>query len=271
MMNDELGIDFWQSFEAYDFESLQDLIVKNYGKKLKVDYQFITPSTQESAKASKIFPSLFVSEEQTQGKGRENRVWRSQAGKQILMTLAYEAPNFLPASLSVALAISLSQALAQQFTSLAPHIKYKWPNDIYLGGKKCAGILIDTTVSSQECQYFIGIGCNIHNLGGDFSALADYEPSVSRNEVLTIFISSILDMFHSAKLLEKYLQQNVDFDFLLHKKIRVTSPQNQSIIGISRGIAKDGSLCLEEIQPASTGVITKIYQAKHIEILCENS
>ena len=266
-MNDELGIDFWQSFEAYDFESLQDLIVKNYGKKLRIDYQFITPSTQESAKAKRVFPSLFLTEEQPQGKGRENRDWQSQAGKQILMTLAYSTSQFLQAKLAVALAISISQTLAESFPSLAPHIKYKWPNDIYLGDKKCAGILIDTEISSQECQYFIGIGCNIQSLGGDFAALADYEQEISRNAVLAIFLTSILDMFHSPLLLKKNLQQNADFDFLHTKKIRVTSPQNQSIIGIARGIATDGSLCLEELQPTSPGKITKIYQAKHIEIL----
>lgn len=103
--------------------------------------------------------SIIISEQQTHGRGRQNRKWASPRGGIWLSVLL--KPNFeisqaslFPMLTSLALAVSIEKVL-----KLRP--KLKWPNDLTLDDKKVAGILVDASIESNQIDYLvIGVGIN---------------------------------------------------------------------------------------------------------------
>ena len=109
------------------------------------------------ARAGQLEPILLVAERQTAGRGRLGRCWTgaTNAGNPPL-TFSLGLP-LAPADWS---GLSLAVGLAV-VTSLHPDLRLKWPNDIWLHGRKLGGILIET-VSVADVRYaVIGIGINI--------------------------------------------------------------------------------------------------------------
>lgn len=105
--------------------------------------------------------SLVIADEQTQGRGRLDRKWFTPKGSAIAMSLILRpsAPLRPHLSRTVGLA-ALSVSDACLGLGLSP--KIKWPNDILLGGKKAAGILVETVWSGDEADsLIIGMGINV--------------------------------------------------------------------------------------------------------------
>lgn len=97
------------------------------------------------------------------GKGQDTNVWHSSAGKNLLMSLLLK-PEFLPAHsqflLNQCLAVSLRETVARYVPE--EQVCIKWPNDIYAGDKKIAGILIRHFISGTRIDATIaGIGLNV--------------------------------------------------------------------------------------------------------------
>jgi len=99
---------------------------------------------------------------QTQGKGQGNNQWITEPGSNITATLIYRPVEVCPArqfgiSMAASLAVLGLVDLFCEFGSI------KWPNDIYIGHQKCAGILIEHSVlGSRIKQSFIGVGLNVN-------------------------------------------------------------------------------------------------------------
>ena len=113
-----------------------------------------------------ISDTVVVASHQTEGRGMDKNRWESEAGKNLLFSIALNV-NFLDASnqfkisqaVSVAIVETLSQFIDNQKLSI------KWPNDIYFGDKKLAGMLIQNTIEGRMMGVsIIGIGLNVNQL-----------------------------------------------------------------------------------------------------------
>ncbi len=121
----------------------------------------VTDSTNERARelieAGAPGGTVVTTHEQTAGRGRQGRVWTAPEGKALLYSAILrpldERHLLLP--LSVPLAVC---AAAEE---LRPGIEcqVKWPNDVWLDGRKLAGILIEA--KPQDGWAVIGIGLNL--------------------------------------------------------------------------------------------------------------
>ena len=104
--------------------------------------------------------ALFA-EAQTAGRGRLGRPWVSPPKSNIYMSLGWRTdlePLEL-AGLSLAVGCAIAEGLEGD---LALDLKLKWPNDLYLGGKKCGGVLIDLVQSAnQDWIIVVGVGLNV--------------------------------------------------------------------------------------------------------------
>ena len=102
--------------------------------------------------------SLILATTQNSGRGRRGRIWVSPVGG-IYMSLTLPLSGSLtqPQALSLVTAISIKQSL--EVWSLIP-IKLKWPNDLLVGGKKLAGILLELETSEPTDHIVFGIGIN---------------------------------------------------------------------------------------------------------------
>jgi BirA family biotin operon repressor/biotin-[acetyl-CoA-carboxylase] ligase len=142
-----------------------------------------TTSTNDEAKraAKDGAPhgATWVAEQQTAGRGRQGRTWESPRGENLLFsTLARVAcpPSRLP-PVALAVGLAVRDAVAAAAPAAAPVIK--WPNDVLVGGRKIAGVLVEAiTAGSRVEAVVIGVGINVHTR--DFpEEIADRATSVA--------------------------------------------------------------------------------------------
>ncbi len=99
---------------------------------------------------------------QTRGRGRKKRDWVSPLGG-LWFTLYFIPKDFYREFLPYIVKIpALAVSLTLTHYGISSHIKP--PNDIYVGKKKIAGILVDTMIKSEKVEkIYIGIGLNVNN------------------------------------------------------------------------------------------------------------
>lgn len=111
-------------------------------------------------------PALLVADEQTSGVGRGSNQWWSPAGCLMFsMALPIGSSNSLASISSELLPLRVGCAVAEcleDFTSVKPLVK--WPNDVYIAGRKVCGVLIEVIPRPVErtAVAIIGIGINCH-------------------------------------------------------------------------------------------------------------
>lgn len=205
--------------------------------------QFIanTPSTNkllsemihDSSENGNPVPPFFAlhTDFQSEGRGMGSNSWFSDRGRNILVSF-YFKPN-LPAS---------RQFLFNQYFALntlafiqkfLPKALIKWPNDIYVDGKKIAGILIEHTVSGDRLQHTIaGIGININqdhfpdDIPHPTSLLLETGCEHDVNELLEAYWQTLYDHFpecdlsHEENLKKQYISNLYQFNeyhpYLIH-------------------------------------------------------
>src|SRR5512146_93191 len=101
--------------------------------------------------------------EQTAGRGRRGRVWRSPPGNlYVSVVLRPDATPARAAQLGFVAALGLGDAL-RRLAGPALNLRYKWPNDVLANGRKLAGILLESETSTKVRVDFVvlGLGVNI--------------------------------------------------------------------------------------------------------------
>jgi BirA family biotin operon repressor/biotin-[acetyl-CoA-carboxylase] ligase len=110
---------------------------------------------------------VLSSDYQSTGKGQRGNTWESNSGENILMSLLL-APHFLQPQKQFYISKAVSIAIAEVLSHYVKGVSVKWPNDIYVGEKKIAGILVENVIKGSEIQSsIVGMGININQI--DFS------------------------------------------------------------------------------------------------------
>ena len=105
-------------------------------------------------------------DEQTAGKGMGSNSWESEVGKNLTFSLAVNM-GFLPAERQFLLSEAVPLGIVEVLDKLLPveKLSIKWPNDIYYGNRKLAGILINSTIKASMMDIsIIGIGLNVNQI-----------------------------------------------------------------------------------------------------------
>ncbi len=112
------------------------------------------------ARAGERGPLWVSAKSQSAGRGRRGNAWISAPGNLFATLLLTEpSPPAQAPQLSFVAALALHDAVSEIAPQLAPALAVKWPNDLLLGGKKLAGILVEGD-SEQSFAVAIGIGVN---------------------------------------------------------------------------------------------------------------
>ncbi|MCK4546784.1 MAG: biotin--[acetyl-CoA-carboxylase] ligase [Candidatus Eisenbacteria sp.] len=110
---------------------------------------------------------LVLAEAQTAGRGRRNRRWFSPPGVGLWFSLVLW-PKLHPAEISplgLLASVAVASALCED---LELEAKVKWPNDVWVGGRKVCGILSELEeVRGRQCA-ILGIGINVNQQEADF-------------------------------------------------------------------------------------------------------
>jgi BirA family transcriptional regulator, biotin operon repressor / biotin---[acetyl-CoA-carboxylase] ligase len=111
---------------------------------------------------------VVIAESQTRGRGRLGRTWVSPRSKGLWMSILLR-PSLGPGAvtrLTIAAATALARAV-ECSTGLRPGVK--WPNDLVLGGRKVAGILLELHAELDRVRHVImGIGVNVNQVTAEF-------------------------------------------------------------------------------------------------------
>jgi len=208
----------------------------------------------ERARQGARLPSLLVAEAQTAGRGRQGRQWQSSAGASLTFSFAYH-PNATDWSgLSLAVGLSLAEALDPARPGASPRIGLKWPNDLLLEGgqgtpRKLGGILIESLPLRGSRVAVIGVGLNIAPLALDglslgYACVRELLPGAEAPQVLDRVAGPMLEMLQAfdghgfAPLIARYSAR----DLLAGQAVGTTLAECPH--GVADGVAEDGALWL---------------------------
>jgi BirA family biotin operon repressor/biotin-[acetyl-CoA-carboxylase] ligase len=184
------------------------------------------------ANNSPIDGTVILAEEQFAGRGQTGNIWQSKASQNITFSIIYQT-KFLKATdqfwLNMAISLGVWSMVNSQWSIESENkltTKIKWPNDIYVGNKKIAGILIENTIIGMYFNFsVIGIGLNVNqekfsdNINAtSLKFILGHE--INRHEMLCSLLLSIEKYFLILKenkldqLKKEYLKNLFRFDIL---------------------------------------------------------
>ena len=233
----------------------EGLATKSVGQKI-VYFESIG-STNEVAKglADEGAPegTLVIAEEQTAGKGRLGRRWIAPAGTGLLFSLLLYPDLTLEEVPRLTMLASLAAAEAIESATGLP-VRFKWPNDILIRGRKAGGVLTEVGVTGKRLDYVVmGIGLNVNWTPSLVPELAGKATSLSEElgrEVSRLGLLQRLLIYMEGgylRLQEGYLPHKVFTLRLANvgEKVEVVLPTGKKE-GFVEGVDSDGALLLRQ-------------------------
>ena len=189
-----------------------------------------------------------LAEQQSGGRGRRGKQWQSPFGANLY--LSYGIRLSMGAAALEGLSLAVGVLLAKTLDKLdIDEVKVKWPNDIYIKGKKVAGILIEVDGDlTSYCNVIVGIGMNFQMRSLDdasidqaYTALDEWV-EVDRNTVAIDVISGLADIFQQIELGDALLLDEwQSYDYLMMKPVDVLLGDNV-VSGQAVGVDSAGNL-----------------------------
>lgn len=254
-------------------DSLKAAVVEKFDMSLNVVVHKSIDSTNswclQQSKAGKVLPFACFAEEQTSGRGRRGKHWLMSAHNNIAMSLTW--PFALSKQPLHLLSLSIALAIVETLESLGiQHVLIKWPNDVYVQGKKIAGILIETQPikDGQVNKYFtdgkhvavvIGLGLNYEMLlydqmrTNELPVLTDICEQIrsqkiaikpERNIVASALLCNVISVCQnfrqvSGKNLEKF---RASYDYCKQKKVEIILDSKEVLSGVAQGVNDNAEL-----------------------------
>ena len=248
------------------FSSLKSLLENNFDC-----YFFDSIDSTNSYLASTKYstkPQICITREQTKGKGQHGRNWVSQKDGSIIFSMRKsfnEGMNLNGLSLIAGMAIIKSIEAECQLSGL----KIKWPNDIYYGDKKLAGILMENTHYKSNQLVLVGVGINyqlvdtneIDEPWVDLSRILNTLPNFQ--QLTAKIITNILFFLEDFQIngLSSLLSEWDHYDMLKGVRIKFRE-SNIELQGQIDGITHQGAL-----KVLTKDGVKELYSSMHIEYI----
>ena len=248
------------------FSSLKSLLENNFQC-----YFFESIDSTNSYLASTKYstkPQICITREQTKGKGQHGRNWVSQKDGSIIFSMRKsfnEGMNLNGLSLIAGMAIIKSIEAECQLSGL----KIKWPNDIYYGDKKLAGILMENTHYKSNQLVLVGVGINyqlvdtneIDEPWVDLSRILNKLPNFQ--QLTAKIITNILFFLEDFQIngLSSLLSEWEHYDMLKGVRIKFRE-SNIELQGQIDGITNQGAL-----KVVTKDGVKELYSSMHIEYI----
>lgn len=228
---------------------------------------------KRGAKEGAAHGTIWVAEEQTAGRGRQGRTWTSPAGESLLFSVLARVelpPSQLP---RIPLLAGLAVRDAAARAAPAAEVRIKWPNDVLVGGRKLAGVLVEAVTSGSRVDaVVVGIGVNVHTrvfppeLGDRATSIA----LVSKNAVpdRAVVLADIVEALDRDLHLVVgrglgLLRARLEAADALHGR---TVRNDDGDEGVACGIDDEGKLLVRR----PTGVLTR-WSAGEVHLMCSST
>jgi BirA family biotin operon repressor/biotin-[acetyl-CoA-carboxylase] ligase len=213
---------------------------------------------------------LVIADYQTAGRGRRGDKWEAPAGKNLLFSIALELGG--DKTLWTRLPHLTARILGGVVEDVLPKqkVQAKWPNDIYLEGKKLAGILVETIMIPKPYAV-VGIGLNVNVRPEEFppsieslatSLYAHLDCESSRPFLLGLILRGFLESYPNKLTIFDGVKDWLEERSFLKGKELLLETAAGTIRGTGRGLGPGGELLVE----SAAGKLHSIISAERIEI-----
>lgn len=222
-----------------------------------VEVLMTTGSTNADAmtafQSSRALPFAILAEHQSAGRGRRGRSWVSPFAGNLYLSLAWKFSVGATQlqGLSLAVGVVVAEVLAN--AGLGERVQLKWPNDIWVDGRKIGGVLIELAGDFEEaCVAVIGIGVNgrlaqqqadaIDQPWTDF--FRETGSSMPRNNIAQALLNGLAVMLENFPGNEQWRDRWLALDALRGQPVMLATASD-NIFGVAQGIDASGALKLE--------------------------
>jgi BirA family transcriptional regulator, biotin operon repressor / biotin---[acetyl-CoA-carboxylase] ligase len=194
--------------------------------------------------------TVVVADEQTAGIGRHGHSWHSQEGG-LYVSIVLRLPETVPV-LMLALGLAARDAIAK--AGLQPDLR--WPNDVLLNGRKCAGVLAQLEGSAV----IAGIGINVNQTGFpdelEATSLLLAGATATRENVLMALVEAV-DRYCSETPEEILRMFEASSSYARGRRVRVEQAAlDQNVIeGVTQGLDKAGFLIVRQDNGQDTTIL----------------
>ncbi len=214
----------------------------------RIDYYPAISSTMHAA-AKLEFGAAVIAEEQSAGLGRHGHTWHSEPQAGIYCSIVLERRPVL----TLALGLAAVEAIAE---STGISCDLRWPNDLMLGGKKAAGILVQLV----DGKAVAGIGINVNHrafpaeLAAEATSLRlEAGREFAREEIFLALLPAVdrLLEFDQESVLRLFAQAS---SYASGRRVTVSQPEGV-IEGVTAGLDKDGYLVVRRDDGTDTLIL----------------
>ena len=248
----------------------QSLHAGSFGRRIHHYYQIDSTMSEAARLAAAKAPegTLVVAEEQTAGRGRFGRAWFSPRGAGLYFTVILR-PKLTPASapiLTLLTGVAVAEVL-REITDLPADLR--WPNDVLIRDKKCAGILVEMTAQPERVEHVqVGLGVNVNQkempqeLAAEATSLCrEAGRAFSRLEIVAGIIKRIEHYYQrfraegTASIIERFSALS---SYARGKRVQVTDGA-RTIAGETVGLSPEGMLLVQrddgQVEPVLAGLV----------------
>jgi BirA family transcriptional regulator, biotin operon repressor / biotin---[acetyl-CoA-carboxylase] ligase len=239
-----------------------DIIIKKLKSNISISRVFYfdeIDSTNNFAKKNNVAPgSLIITNFQTKGRARFERIWNSEKDLNLTFTLTKKLNNnndqiYLIYAVSYAICITLKKLFEKDDISSKAKVSIKWPNDIIINEKKVAGILIES--KPMKNIYIIGIGINVNQkkFSPEIKNIATSINKISGkiwdlNFLLVLLVKNLekyIGYTEKGKLRNIYTLWKKSLN-VINKKVNFLNPKGVLIKGIVTDILENGNIQIDQ-------------------------
>ncbi len=191
--------------------------------------------------------TIILAEEQTAGRGRRGRSFFSPPGENLYFTLILRCEPALHRRLPVIVPVAVCEAIRGE----CPDAQIKWPNDIWVGQRKLAGMLIDAEVGAAGPVAFPGIGINVNGDPTVIPELRDTATSLRREVGRPVqrepLLAAICNRIEAILLPSEdpLIVEYRNLSMIIDQNVRVSPANGEAFFARAIAIADDGALVVQ--------------------------
>jgi len=212
----------------------------------------------EEARAGAGHGSVYVSDYQRHGRGRQGKPWISDKGLNLTFSVILDIPVTSESKglIAIAACLGVSDAISEHTTPYVP--QFKWPNDILINGSKISGML-SQVLSEPRNQVVLGIGINVNQI---------QFPSELEHDATSVILCTGQQTDRAAMMASVLLHLEMSLELLVHSPSTIQQLYSEKLVWVGQrcriegvnqptegrlvGIDKSGALLLQ----TDTGIQT---------------
>ena len=227
-----------------------NLRTKELGKNIEYYNRLDSTNTEawELVEERNNHGTIVITENQINGKGQKNKTWGMVPGKSLVFSLILA--KIYPIDHSGLICLSVSLALKESLNKRGLDAKLKWPNDLFINGKKIGGILCETKMDNSNIKNMvIGVGVNVNE------SISEHDESIQKNLTTMFEVSKhphqreliVAEFINSFELLLNKLSTEPSqiieewLDKCMHLNEKILFLQNKKVLeGVFCGLDDNG-------------------------------